>query len=147
MKLARALKEKNRLVGEINRLKGLIQRDNSHESTKIVKTDLDKAWADLDTATEKLVNLKAAIFAANVKIEAKIIKIGELKSRVAWLKTLNVQEGTEETPSFRGESIKKEFVANKGQTAVDEMLVKLGAEIDSIQDEIDEFNATMEVVI
>ena len=66
MKLAKALKEKNRLVGEVKRLKDLIARENSRNVKSTSKVDCKQLWEDLDNATSLLIKIKTAIFKANV---------------------------------------------------------------------------------
>ena len=72
MKLAKALKEKNRLVGEIVRLKSIIERENSRIEKSTSKVDRDDLWERLALATESLIGIKAAIFTANAKVYDKL---------------------------------------------------------------------------
>ena len=147
MKLAKALKEKNRLVGEVRRLKDLIQRENSRIATSTSKIDCNKLWIDLDDAINKLVNIKTAIFNANSGIYGKIARMGELKSKADWIKTISTLDGPEELPTFRAEPIKTEHRAFKKQEDIDNMTVAIQNEIAKLQDELDEYNATVNVAV
>ena len=146
MKLAKALKEKNRLVGEIKRLKALIQRENSRNVKSTSKVDCKQLWMDLDNATDLLIKIKTAIFKANVGIYSKIVMMGELKSKVEWIKTLDTKDGVEEVSNYRSDTIKTEqFVAYVKQEGVDSFVVSLQNSIASLQDDLDEYNATVNV--
>ena len=146
MKLTKALKEKNRLVGEIKRLKDLIQRENSRNVKSTSKVDCKQLWTDLDNAIDNLVKIKTAIFKANAGIYQKIVTMGELKSKVEWIKTLNTKDGVEEVSNYRAETIKTEqFVAYVKQEGIDNFIVSLQSSIASLQDDLDEYNATVNV--
>jgi hypothetical protein len=146
MKLAKALKEKNRLGGEVKRLKDLIQRENSKNIKSTSKVDCDKLWKDLESTTDQLIKIKTAIFKANAGIYGKITTIGELKSKVEWIKSLNTKDGVEDVPNYRGESTKTEqYVAFVKQSDVDEMIVNIQESITSLQDDLDAYNATTEI--
>jgi hypothetical protein len=146
MKLAKALKEKNRLGGEVKRLKDLIQRENSKNVKSTSKVDCAKLWADLEETVRKLINIKTAIFKANAGIYNKITTIGEYKSKVEWIKSLNTKDGVEDVPNYRGESTKTEqYVAFVKQEEVDQMIVNIQESIAMLQDDLDAYNATTEI--
>jgi len=145
MKLAKALKEKNRLVGEVNRLKGLILRENSKDVKSSSKVDVASLFSQLDAATKSLIAIKTAIFKANVGIYEKIVTLGELKTRIEWIKTIPNKNGTEDTQTFRDTIITREYRAYKTQEDIDNEIASLQIEIDKIQDAVDEYNATVSV--
>lgn len=147
MKLAKALKEKNRLVGEINRLKVLINRENSRDVKSTSKVDVESLFSQLDAATKSLIAIKTAIFKANVGIYEKIVTLGELKTRIEWIKTILTRDGIEVYSQIRDAVITKEFKAYKTQEDIDNEIASLQIEIDKIQDAVDEYNATVSVEI
>ena len=148
MKLAKALKEKNRLVGEVTRIKSLIERSNSRNVKSSTKTDCAALWFDFEETVRKLVNIKTAIFKANIGIYSKIVTMGELKTKAQWIKTLNTKDGAEEISNFRSEVTKTEhFVAHIKQEDVDRLTVEIQATIVALQDEIDEYNATHNIEV
>jgi hypothetical protein len=148
MKLAKALKEKNRLVGDICRIKNLIQRENSRNVKSTAKTDRAALWKELADTTGRLVALKAAIFRANAGIYEKIVMMAELKSKATWITSLNTTDGVIETPNYHGEGVTTEtFDAFLKQEDIDKMTVDLQTAIADLQDEIDEYNATVTVEV
>lgn len=150
VKLARALKEKNRLVGEVNRLKKLFERENSRLDDSKSTIDRQKVWDDLTAATNKLVQIKASIFLANAGIYEKIIRMGELKALAQWITCVPNSEDSQQVP-VRGENgivykeVKRSSFLNQERT--DDKVVETQNEIAALQDEIDEFNATVTVEI
>jgi len=145
MKLAKALKEKNRLVGEVNRLKGLIQRENSRDVKSTSKVDVALLWDALTNATTNLIAIKTAIFKANIGIYDKIVRMGELKAKAEWIKTLDTRDGIVEDNAHYGNPIVREYKAYLNTEAIDDLTVQLQEEIVVLQDEIDEYNATLTV--
>jgi hypothetical protein len=150
VKLARALKEKNRLVGEINRLRKLFERENSRlENTKSTSSR-EKIWKDLENATDKLVQVKTAIFLANAGVYQKIVEMGELKSFISWLECVPTSEDSHQIPE-RGENgityMEVKRTAFLNQEKVDSKILDVQKLIAQLQDEIDEYNATVAVEI
>lgn len=142
MKLAKALKEKNRLVGEINRLRNIIARENSRESRNTSKVDVATVSKDLDKAMASLAAIKTAIAKANVGIYEAIETMAEKKSHIQWLSGLNTQDGIVEQPGYGGTIIKQEFKAFLKKEDIDSITKQYQDEIAALQDQIDEYNAT-----
>ena len=147
MKLAKALKEKNRIVGQINKLKAIVQRENSREVKSSSKVDREKVYAELTKAIEELVTLKTAIFQANRGIYASIVAIGEMKAMIPWLQGLTTTTGVVETPQYgrNGEVYSREYTAFLTQEDIDAKVAEFEASIAKLQDEIDAYNATTEI--
>lgn len=141
MKLAKALKEKNRLAGEINRLKTLIQRENSRNVKSSSKVDCAKLWEEMVIATDRLIAIKTAIFKANEYIYYKIVRMAELKGRAAWINTIPTNNEKTQTP-YGTHIIETEMKAWKTREDIDAMTVELQNEIAKLQDDLDEYNAT-----
>ena len=148
MKLAKALKEKNRLVGEINRIKNIICRENSRNVKSSSKVDRNALWNELAHTTGRLIAIKAAIFKANAGIYEKIVMMAELKSKIGWISSLNTTNGVIEQPNYRGEGVISDtFDAFIKQEDVDQMISEIQNEIAALQDEIDEYNATVTIEV
>jgi hypothetical protein len=147
MKLAKALKEKNRLAGEIARLKTLIQRENSRNTKSTSKIDVGQLWIELDAATEKLIALKTEIFKANAGIYDRIVRMAELKGKALWLTGLNTRNETVEQPYGVGTILTTEFKAHFKQEDIDRMTKELQDGIAKLQDELDEYNATVNIQV
>lgn len=145
MNLAQALKEKNRLVGQINKLKAILQRENSREAKADSKVDREAIWNNLQTAIGTLVALKTSIFKANAGIYDKIVKLGELKALIPFVNGLPTTSGVVETPQYAqrdGAVYSREYTAFFTQEKVDAKVAELEAEIAKLQDEVDIYNAT-----
>ena len=145
--LARALKEKNRIVGEINALKSIFSRENSRVETEgKAQRSRQEIWDNITKRTEDLIALKAKISTANVDIYPLIEKMSELKGRVTYVQGLNTLEGVEEPNQYqlaRNPNAKaKTISAHFNITTVDQLVAALQKEIGDLQDKIDEFNAT-----
>ena len=144
MKLAKALKEKNRLVGEVNRLKTLFARENSRNVKASSKIDAEKVWNEMVEASHKLIVIKAAIFKANTGIYEKIVRMGELKALAVWLPTVDTNNEKVEN-SYGTIATVTEHKAWMTQEGVDNQIVAFQKEIAELQDAVDEYNATIEV--
>ncbi|MFA5754416.1 MAG: hypothetical protein WC905_03645 [Patescibacteria group bacterium] len=148
MKLAKALKEKNRLVGEINRLKALIIRDNSIESTMALKKDRKQQWQDYRNAVAALIKIKTAIFKANVGIYETIVNMGELKNELTWITQLNTTDGVVTNSNYRGDGVSQTtYSAFLTQEDIDAAIVRNQNIIAELQDELDEYNANTVIPI
>ena len=165
MKLAQALKKKNRLVGEINRTKALIigaqmericvsssQKDAllnektcDPKNTKISDETKGKFNVELTkfvTLTDELIQLKTAISTANVKIYSKIVLLEELKNRLATFEMLNSGK-----PNVAFYDSHVDIVAYSFTDAEkDELVERTRKQIEETQDAIDYFNATTDII-
>lgn len=149
MKLAKALKEKNRLIGLINHYKTIISRENVKTTDNKPKVNLDDIWAELDTTVSKLIKIKSAIFKANSVIYDKILLLGELKEKIKFISTLNTTNGVTRLNdySINGNIQTIEYVAHLTQEEVDRLTIEIQNKISNIQDDIDMHNAITEIVI
>lgn len=145
VRIRKALQIKNRIAGEIAQLQKLIQTNNSHQEFAC-KFDINKLLLDRATAVKKLIAVKTALAVANVAIYEKIALMAELKAEVALYRSLNTTEGeTEHGYGERAKTIK--IIATINAIQVEERVKQLNLEIEKLQDEIDYFNSTTEVVI
>lgn len=144
--IARALKEKNRVAGRLAKARELVGAENSQD--KSVPRGVDVA-AMYDLAKElrnRLIAIKGAIAEANKPIVSKIIELDEIKSEIAFLNGLDVKEGKFVTTNY-GTRIESDIDAVIRKQQVLDEVAALQACADRIQDELDEFNATMKVEI
>ena len=143
--LAQALKEKNRLAGEIARAWTLLQTENSKREDIRRVVDVEETYKKIKLYTEKLVELKAKIGVANAGNLERIYRMDEYKSALAKLDGIN----TDETSVFQRltESTYKEFkrtvVFNASQIL--EMRELLQMECNRLQDEMDAFNVSTKI--
>ena len=143
--LAQALKEKNRLAGEIARAWSWIESENSKREDIKRVVDVEETYKKIKLYTEKLVELKAKIGVANAGNLERIYRMDEYKSALAKLESIN----TDETSVFQRltESTYKEFkrtvVFNASQIL--EMREQLQKECNRLQDEMDAFNVATKI--
>ena len=153
MKLAKALKVKNRLVGELNQLKMELQRENSRRNDNPSKVDCKTLYIEIETKRDDLISLKAAICSANAGssnkeagIYQKIDKMSELKSFINFLAGLPKREGEELTLiGANREKLTYQWTAFINQERADAITKELQLEINRLQDEVDEYNAVTDV--
>lgn len=155
MTIARALKEKNRIVGKINTVRATVMRENAKSG--VFATDSDISEADMVKAVdskrrtdvkaleaewkaleERLVAVKTAIQKANVGAIETLVRLQEAKSHLAQL------------DSWRGGEPGCAIIGN-GSTccttvALDPDYEAIEKEkytdlVNKLQDEIDEYNA------
>jgi hypothetical protein len=143
MKLSKALKEKNRVAGEVAVLKALLAAQNVRPSTQTFDYDARELLARLRAKVDELVTVKTAIAAANVAVYDKIFRLAELKGLSAALKTLDTKNGVfKEGGGVYGSAYDIEYVAQLKKTDVDRLAAETDADIQALQDALDEFNFT-----
>jgi len=146
MKIAKALKLKNQLAGEVAQLKELLTKQNSRSSKQKFDYDNREVLTRLRAKLAELVKVKAAVAAANAEIYDKIFRLAELKGLVTTLTGLDTKAGVfHEGGRFGDVGYEVEYIAQLGKVDVDKLVAELNAEIQSLQDALDEFNFTRSV--
>jgi len=144
MKLYKALKLRKNLVGEITKLKQQIKEKNSYlEGSKNgEKFNVSEAYKELLSKIEELTGLKFVINEANHEIQAKIYLLGEYKALIAFWNEVSVVEGSQ----VIGYSDKvQNYVVQIDETKRNNLVDEFQKKVDSLQDEIDEYNFTTEI--
>src|SRR5881396_2433110 len=85
MKIAKALKLKNQLAGDIAQLKELLAKQNSRSTKQKFDYDNREVLTRLRAKLDELVKVKAAVAAANAEIYDKVFRLAELKGLVTTL--------------------------------------------------------------
>ncbi len=148
MKLSKALKDKNRVAGELAELKALLQKQNVRASTQAFDYDAQDLLARLRVKLDELVKVKTAIAQANVTVYDKIFRLAELKGLSALLKTLDTKNGVfKENSGVYGSAYDIEYIAQLKKTEVDRLSAETDAEIQALQDALDEFNFTCSAAV
>jgi hypothetical protein len=145
--LAKALSIKNRLAGRLAQAKLNVETYNSvlsgqkeaGASTVDVRVEFDRYLA----LQEGMVVVKAAIQRANLPIYQDVLRLAEKKALLQMLGSLNTKHGTE--PGYVG--VEYRYVATIAKPEVLEMARKAESEIDKIQDDLTQFNASTTVEI
>ena len=149
VKLYTALKIKNRLASEVKRLAEICKRENCWEIGKeSTSYTLTKLWASYNETVNKLVKVKAAIAAANVGIYEKIEKMSELKGQIVLYQSLETKKGVYKELSgswVDKTSAEIKYDCKIGREEVDSLVNSAQQMINSLQDEVDEYNAVTEV--
>ena len=145
MKLAKALKQKNLLAGEVAQLKTVLAAQNSRPARQPFDYDTRTVFAQLRAKTDELVSLKARLAAANVSAYPQIFRLAELKGLVASLKALPTKEGVFNESLGYAQNTEVAYVAQIKRAEADALVEAFQAEIQSLQDALDEFNFTRSV--
>ncbi len=155
--LSQALKLKNRLAGEVARSREIVQRENSRKESTPVRADVRAAFEHSITRSRELAAFKGVIAAANagvtgpdVGIYGKLNLQAELRGLISFVKALDTKEGEEvERVGFlsRDEASRTVFVAVINREEVDRLVSLYQREIERLQDEIDEFNASTQIAV
>ncbi len=146
MNLAQALKQKNRLAGELVRQQQILQRENARRNDSVSQVNRQEVWQRIIELSENLGELKGRITQANVNIYPALERMAELKSRIAFLAGLQKREGEE--VCFVGRDQEKlvyKWDSLINQQKSDELVAALQEEINELQDEVDSYNATTEL--
>lgn len=155
--LAQALKHKNRLAGEIARAREIVQRENSRKEPQAARADVRAVFDQCVAQSRELAAFKGAIAAANAGVVSgdrgiygKLNLQAELRGLITFMKALNTREGEEvERVGFmsRDDAVRTVYVATIARDEVDRLVAAYQAEIEQLQDEIDEFNATTRITL
>ncbi len=89
MKIAKALKLKNQLAGEVAQLKELLTKQNSRSSKQKFDYDNREVLTRLRAKLAELIKVKAVVAAANAEIYDQIFRLAELKGLVTTLTGLD----------------------------------------------------------
>ena len=146
MNLSQALKQKNRLAGELVRQQQILQRENAYRNDSVSTVDCQVVWDKIIELSEALGELKGKITQANVNIYPALERMAELKGRIAFVQGLQKREGPEVTFVGRDqEKVEYTWESFINQEKSDELVSELQEQINDLQDEVDEYNATTQI--
>lgn len=145
MKLYKALKLRKKLIGEVAKLKQLIQTKNSYTVGAVdpEKFNVDKIYMELLGKIDELVGLKFVINEANREIQSKIYTLSEYKALLAFWNGVNVTEGQQMVGYSEAKTI--EYKAQVDEVKRNEMVADFQKRIDALQEEIDTYNYTTDI--
>lgn len=146
MKLSRALKQKNRIAKQIGLIKERIMENNSTYVDNEFTYKMTDLLKEYDELTNSLVELKAAIQLANIKIFHLIYTKSELQAKMQMLRSLDTRAGLQESRAY-GSSDLHRFKVQLDKPSRDREIADLQERINKIQDEIDIFNAVTTIDI
>lgn len=146
MNISKALKVKNRLAGEVTRLQEIFKRENSRRNDNPSQIDVAKIYVELEMTRQKLISLKGAINEASSPISEKLAKLAEYKQFINFINSVPNREGEEMTLiGSNREKLSYQWTAWMNREKLDKVASGLQTEINTLQDEIDLFNAQTSV--
>jgi hypothetical protein len=143
MKVKQALKHKKKLATKMNQEFVRVNMYNSVEEGATRVYDVKEAMQNWLKMIDELVELKTKIHLANVPVYGKIFRMSELKSQLSNLKQLDCVDGKHFDRYGRGEAVIK--TAEISVLERDQMVLKIEEEIERLQEELDEHNATTSI--
>jgi hypothetical protein len=144
MNLAKALKVKNRLSQKIKDMQAEIQVENSKRADAERKISVLEIMNELTSAVNELIRIKIAIFVASTPKRESILRLGELKSKIIFLRGIDTTEGLS-NQSYS--SIETNYSVVFDNIYVKGEIQKCEEDIDEIQEELDQFNHSTEIEV
>lgn len=142
MNISKALKQKTRLVKEINQKWEIVTKQNSIIIGNKRNFDVSLILKEIFELTNQLISLKEKIHLANAPVYSKIFRMSELKNMLKLIKSIDTKEGTVDSRYGQNTNIYEvqisDFEKNK-------MIEEVNKEIDQLQDELDYFNAVIQI--
>lgn len=145
MNVKKALKEKNRLVKELQELYGRLAQYNSVEVGNTRPYSPKQMMEEINQKSIELVELKTKIHKANTPVYDKIFRLSELKSTIARLKSLDCTEGVSTDYYSRNRENPPVKTAEISVVVRDEMIKHMESDIELIQDILDSHNQNTEI--
>lgn len=146
MNIKQALKRKNKLTKEISTEFEKLQRYNSVVEGTDRVYEPRQAMENYIRKTNDLIALKATIHAANAPVYDKIFRLSELKSVISNIKRLDCQSGIVHSRGGYGSA--DSTITMTTEVSIierDQLVEKLEAEIEMLQDDLDRWNATTNI--
>lgn len=140
MKLTKALKHKKKLIKQADEMYVRFSRFNSREKDSAVSYDPQESYVKWCALVQEVVELKTKIQIANVPIMDKIFAMAEYKGQVQKLKGLSTRQGI-----ARSYDATVEYEAFMTEVEKDLAIKAFEARIETLQEEIEEFNATTHI--
>jgi hypothetical protein len=144
IRLSKALKEKVRLVNEMNKAFEPIQSKNSYLKKNELKFDLDKQYDEYVEKRRELIDIKTKVFIANFSIYREILLMAELKDELSKWRNVSTNEGFHQS---YGQQEPQEYVVHYDEIFVKNKTEKIQKRIDELQEQIDVFNMSAEIEI
>ena len=145
MKLAKALKLKNKKIREYNEVVSKMSRNNSYDVDSKKIYNAAELLIEAEAKLNDLVAFKAAIHSTSEPIRATIFKLGETKSFLGTFNGMSTREGIYKDSSYGGQTVTT-YAVDINEVEKTAYIKKLQDAIETLQEEIDTFNATTELV-
>lgn len=133
--LAKALKEKNKIVSNITELQKKIQQNNSSVVNSKEIYNVKELYLKLNKNVSDLIKVKNVIHKANTNVYHEILELAEKKSLLKFLSGLNIQEGlqvdryAESSYEYKSQitTLERDKYVEEIQTRIEELQEKLDA--------------------
>lgn len=145
MKLSKALKLKNKKIREYNEVVTKMLRSNSYDVDSKKVYNAAELLKEAETKLNDLIAFKAAIHSTSEPIRSTIFKLGETKSFLGNFNGISVREGLVKDSSYGGQTVTT-YAVDINEVEKAAYIKKLQDTIETLQEEIDTFNATTELV-
>jgi hypothetical protein len=143
MNLTKALKQKKKLVKQADEMFVRFSKYNS-QPVGFVGYDPAVAYESWLSLTNELVDLKTKIHIANFPIAHKIFRLGELKNLISRLRNVETKSGSFKEYRY-SDAEPVEYVAFLSLFEKDELIQAWEAELETLQEEIEAFNAITKI--
>ena len=138
--LAQALKEKNRLTGEISKLWLLVQHENACWENRRRSIDVNATVQLINEYTQKLIELKTKIGKANSGNLKNMYALEEYKSQISKYGNIDVAEDVRYLGENEDRTLNKSCVIKASEVLKLQKSLQIKCNI--LQDELDVYNAT-----
>ena len=146
MNIHKSLKVKNRLVGELARLRSILQRENSRRNDNLSTVNCSEVSRDAALTLNRLVRIKAAIAVASTPVVEKLVRMAELKAEINFLRSIPTRRGVETVFIGRDqEKLDYTWSVYLTQEEIDVLIKSDESVINSFQDDVDAFNSTTNI--
>ena len=145
MTLAKALKVKNRLIGQLNSLREQATAHNNGRSDLTTSINIQDVWTELEEVKSRLIDLKGKVAVATAPISPKLVQMAELKSELKFIEEISVHEGTLDIGYGATTPKVVTWLPYLTEVAKAKKMKELKEQIASTQDEVDEFNAATKI--
>lgn len=139
MTIAQALKEKNKRLNQINKLWDRLSTNNSIPEGNEREFNPEELLKQLNNETHAFIELKTKIHLACEPVREKIFRLSELKNFVKRMRRVDTNQGLV-VNRYENSSIR--YTAALTSAAIDAHIEKIENELESIQEELDQFNHT-----
>ena len=144
MKLSKALKLKNKKVSEYNTIVTKMVSYNSYDIDSKKVYNSKELYNEVVTKLLDLVKFKAAIHTTTEPIRERIFELAELKNLLMNVNRLNTTEGKVKSRGYDGSDVSV-YACDIVEEEKVQIMQALQNSIETIQDEIDAFNATTDL--
>ena len=143
MKVHQALKEKKKLVSGITQITELIKSNNSIQAENKFEFDINELLQQRKQKVNELIALKLRLAKTSVKIQPLIFKLSELKQELKMFREMDTQQAMV-THNYSDLQVNKKVQLSKADVL--KKIDALTAQIDEVQNKIDEFNYETELL-